>query len=278
MKRKALGKGLDALLPEAAPKSALAQLDIDQIQPNPLQPRAYFEPNKLEELAASLREKGVLQPIVVRPTPTGYEIIAGERRWRAAQRAELRRVPAIIQDVSDEEMLELALIENIQRADLSAIEEAQAYNLMVEQFGLTQEQVAQRVGRSRVAVTNTLRLLQLPRYIQELVVSEKLSMGHARALLPLEAGDQKQLADLILAKGLSVRDVERKVQQILKRAKEGGVKPKKKDPNITAAERRLEQRWHTQVEIRSRGKSGQIILHYHSQEELDRIYESLLED
>ena len=163
MKRRVLGKGLDALLPESSSLQSLLKLDIDQIQPNPLQPRVSFDSDKLEELARSIAQSGILQPIVVRPASDGYEIVAGERRWRAAQRAGLTAIPCIVQDASDREMLELALVENVQRDDLSAIEEAQAYRLMVEQFGLSQSQIAEKVGRSRAAVANTLRLLQLPR-------------------------------------------------------------------------------------------------------------------
>ena len=277
MKRKALGKGLDALLPQTSDSGALVQIDIDRIHPNPLQPRLRFEPEKLDELAASIRDKGVLQPIVVRPTETGYEIIAGERRWRACQRAALHQIPAIVQDVSDQDMVELALIENIQRDDLSPIEEAQAYQLMVEQFGLTQEQVAARVARSRTAVTNTLRLLQLPKAIQELVINRDLTMGHARALIPLDPSDQLELARLVVARGLSVRDTEQRAQRLLEPNSRSRRKSSK-DPNIKSAEERLEERWKTKVEIRQRGKRGQIVLHFNSPDELDRLFENLIQD
>jgi ParB family chromosome partitioning protein len=275
MKRKALGKGLDALLPQTNESGALVMIDIDLIHPNPLQPRLRFEIEKLDELAASIREKGILQPIVVRPTEIGYEIIAGERRWRACQRAAVHQIPAIVQDVSDQDMLELALIENIQRDDLSPIEEAQAYQLMVEQFGLTQEQVADKVARSRTAVTNTLRLLQLPKTIQEMVINRDLSMGHARALIPLEPRDQLQLARAIVARGLSVRDTERRAQRLTRPSKPSRPKSSK-DPNIRSAEERLEERWRTRVEIRQRGQKGQIVLHFDTSEELDRLFEDLI--
>lgn len=275
MKRKALGKGLDALLPQAADRTSLLQLDVDRVQPNPLQPRIRFESGSLDELAASIREKGVLQPIVVRPTETGYEIIAGERRWRACQRAGVHQIPAIVLDVSDRELIELALIENIQRDDLSPIEEAQAYQLMAEQFGLTQEEIASRVGRSRVAVTNTLRLLQLPKSIQDLVIDDQLSMGHARALIPLPPREQLDLARAVIAAGLSVRDTERRAQRLLKSAS-APTPPRVKDPNLRAAEDRLERSWRTRVEIRRRGAVGTIVLHFHSPEELDRIFEALI--
>lgn len=276
MKRKALGRGLDALLPSSSDTSSLTHLDIDLIRPNPLQPRVVFDPEKLEELAKSLKSKGVLQPIVVRPAEGGYQIIAGERRWRASQRAGLQSIPAIIQDVSDREMVELALVENIQRDDLNAIEEAQAYQMMNSQFGLTQEQIAGRVGRSRVAVANTLRLLQLPQVVQSMVVNDQLSMGHARALLPLPESEQLRLARFIAEKGLSVRQTEARVRRLLAEPKSGRAAPIRKDPNLKDAERRLERHYQTKIEIRSRGASGQILLHYHSQEELDRLFEELL--
>lgn len=276
MKRKALGRGLDALLPSPSEASSLTHLDIDLIRPNPLQPRVVFDPDKLEELATSLKSKGVLQPIVVRPAEGGYQIIAGERRWRASQRAGLQTIPAIIQDVSDREMVELALVENIQRDDLNPIEEAQAYQMMNSQFGLTQQQIAGRVGRSRVAVANTLRLLQLPQVVQSMVVNEQLSMGHARALIPLPESDQLRLARLIAEKGLSVRQTEARVRRLLALPESAEKVVLPRDPNLKDAERRLEQRFQTKIEIRSRGASGQILLHYHSQEELDRLFEELL--
>ncbi len=274
MKRQALGKGLDALLPPSmAPITSLIELELEQIRPNRLQPRLRFEPQKLEELAASIAENGVLQPIVVRQNGAGYEIVAGERRWRAAQKAGLERIPALIQDVSDEKLLELALVENIQRDDLSPIEEAHAYQLLMEQFQLTQEEISRRVGRSRTAVTNTLRLLRLPRSIQEAVIDQQLSMGHARALIPLAADQQTALAQQIIQQGLSVREVEWRVKRLQTPPQ---TQPAPKDANLQAAERRLEERWKTRVEIRQRGAKGQVILYFHSAEELDRLYEGLL--
>lgn len=274
MKRKALGKGLDALLPKLEEKSSLSELELDLIRPNPLQPRLRFEEARLQELADSLSRDGVLQPIVVRRAGAGFEIVAGERRWRAAQKAGLARIPAVVQDVGDERMLELALIENIQRDELSPIEEANAYRMMVEDFQLTQEEVARRVGRSRSAVANTLRLLKLPRQLQEMVAGGELSMGHARALLPLSRKRQLELAAAIRRFGLSVREVERRASKLL----EGPRPPRqtRKDSNVRAAERRLEEVWKTRVEILPKGKGGRILMHYHSPEELDRLYEALL--
>ncbi len=273
MKRQALGKGLDVLLPQSpAPASSLVELDLDQIQPNPLQPRLRFEPEKLRELAASIKENGVLQPIVVRGSGGGYEIVVGERRWRAAQQVGLERIPAIVQHVSDEKMLELALVENIQRDELSPIEEGQAYQLLADQFALTHEEIAQRVGRSRTAVTNSLRLLRLPTLIQEKVMNEEMSMGHARALIPLFRKDQLHLAEQIIARGLSVRETERRAQLCLDPPKP---QTSTKDPNIQAAEQKLEERWKTRVEIQRRGKRGKIVLHFHSPDDLERLYQDL---
>jgi len=279
MKRQALGKGLDALLPqlpiasEVTLDSALLELHLEQIQPNALQPRLAFEPDKLEELAASIKENGVIQPIVVRPVGGGYEIVAGERRWRAAQKAGLTRIPAVVQEVSDQKMLEMALVENIQRDDLSPVEEAHAYQLLLDQFGLTQEQVAQRVGRSRTAVTNTLRLLRLPSAIQKEVIHGTLSMGHARALIPLPKREQLLLAQQIVQLGLSVRQVERRIQRV-----QGppSSPPAGKDPDVLAAERRLEELWKTRAEIQLRKGRGRIAFYFQSQEELDHLYQALI--
>ncbi len=273
MKRRALGRGLDALLPKSASVSPLVELDLEQIHPNPFQPRLRLDSATLDELAASIAQNGLLQPIIVRSRAEGYEIIAGERRWRAAQKAGLQRIPSIVQDISNQKMVEMALVENIQRADLTAIEEAQAYSVLIEEFGLTQEEVARQVGKSRTAVTNTLRLLQLPRSLQQALLAGELSMGHARALLPLPHTQQLELAAQIASRGLSVREVERRVQQSV-----ASPTPhrSRKDPHLEAAEQRLEQRWKTRVEIRRRHSRGQILFHFHSEDELDRLYSELV--
>lgn len=274
MKRQVLGKGLEALLPKVRTETALLEIDIDRIAPNEYQPRLQFAQDKLDELAASIAENGVLQPVVVRRRGDAYELIAGERRWRAAQKAGLKRIPALVQDVSEEKMVELALVENIQRDDLSPLEEAHAYQLLVENFTMTQEEVARRVGRSRTAVTNTLRLLRLPKPLQQALLSGELSMGHARALLPLPANQQLALARQIVARGLSVREVERRVQRL--QTHPVSAAPATTDPNVRAAEQKLEERWKTRVDIRRRGQAGQIRLYFHSHEELERLYEGLL--
>ena len=285
MTRQALGRGLDALLPPSSETAeSLLKLPVEQIRPNSLQPRLRFDPQKLEELASSIAENGLLQPIVVRRSvlvisdqKTGqgdeYEIIAGERRWRAAQKAGLRHIPALIQDVSDEKLLALALVENIQRDDLSPVEEAHAYQLLMQQFQLTQAEVSRRVGRSRTAVTNTLRLLKLPRSIQEAVISQEISMGHARALIPLPPERQALLAQQIVQEGLSVREVEWRVKKLQQPPK---TQTAAKDANVREAERTLEERLKTRVEIRQRGAKGQLVLHFGSEEELNRLYEALL--
>ncbi len=270
MKRQALGKGLEALLPKEH-KQAFLQVDLNQIQPNALQPRLQFESARLEDLAASIKENGILQPIIVRAAPAGYEIIAGERRWRAAQKAGLKQIPAIVQDVSDERMLALALVENIQRDELNPIEEATAYQLLIEEFQLSQLEVARRVGRSRSAITNALRLLRLPRIIQQALLSGELSMGHARALLPLAPKEQLSLARQIATRGWSVRQVEKQVQ----RAQRHSPYPHPKDPDLWAAEQKLEETWKTRVVIRRRGLGGQIILYFDSEEHLEHLYQLL---
>ena len=273
MKRQALGRGLDALLPRSASVSPLVELDLEQIHPNPFQPRLRLDSATLDELAASIAQNGLLQPIIVRSRAEGYEIIAGERRWRAAQKAGLQRIPSIVQDISNQKMVEMALVENIQRADLTALEEAQAYSVLIEEFGLTQEEVARQVGKSRTAVTNTLRLLQLPRSLQQALLAGELSMGHARALLPLPHTQQLELAGQIASKGLSVREVERRVQASIA----SPTAPRsRKDPHLEAAEQRLEQRWKTRVEIRRRRSRGQIVFHFHSEDELNRLFSQLV--
>ncbi len=277
-RRQALGKGLDALLPSPppAPTGGLQQIPIEKIQPNAYQPRIQFPSETLQQLAQSIRENGVLQPIVVRPVEENYEIVAGERRWRASRQAGLDRIPALIQSVSDQQMVELALVENIQRDDLSPIEEAQAYQLLMDEFALTQEEIADRVSRSRSAVGNTVRLLRLPREVQELVLSSRLSMGHARALLPLNRGQQVTLANLSVSRGISVRELERRVQKLLNPSEK--TPSTRTDPNLLHAQECLEERCQTRVEIRQRGRRGQIRIHFHSTEELDRLYNILMGD
>ena len=275
-----LGRGLDALIPVDHPSVGFAEVELSDVSPNPQQPRVHFDDESLGELAASINEVGVLQPIVVRPgDPEGtYVLIAGERRLRAASLAGLTRIPAVIRSAeSDERYLSEALIETVQRKDLSPLEEAAAYRNLLEDFGMTHEQVAGRVGKSRSAVTNTLRLLQLPAAIQGMLEREELSAGHARALLSLD--DQAyavHIAQRAVAEGWSVRTVEEAVKE-----RAGG--DKKKSPRIPEMrpaailelEERLSERLSTSVTIRTRGDGGQMVIKYGSLEHLEQIYRQL---
>ncbi len=280
MARKALGRGLDALIPSrpaddaAGPK--LLRIAIDRIRPNPQQPRDHFDDAAIDAIAGSLAEHGVLQPIVVRSAGEGFELIAGERRWRAAQRAGLEEMPAIVRDATPRESLELALIENVQRQDLNAVEEAQAYRLLVDDMGMSQEQVAQRVGRDRSTVANYLRLLNLPSDIQEMVSRDQLSMGHARALLSLpDEASQRRLAQEVVAGELSVRQTEARARRSA--GKSGKKKQNKgKDPDVVAAEKRLGSALGAPVRITGQEK-GKLEIRFSSLDELNRIYDLLME-
>jgi ParB family chromosome partitioning protein len=280
MARKALGRGLGALLSAEGTATATEDpntISIDLIDPSPLQPRGIFDDAKLNELAQSISANGVVQPLIVRPKQDRFELIAGERRWRAAQRAGLTRVPAIVRQVADDKVLELALIENIQREDLNPIEEARAYKNLIDTVGLTQEVVAERVGRDRSYVTNFLRLLRLPEDLQELVQAGRLSTGHARTLLGLpDVAAQRRLARKIIERDWSVRATEQAVRDLsepkIQRAKPA--KANVADPNVRAAESKLRRHFGTQVRIvqASGAAAGRIELEYYNQADLDRIY------
>jgi len=278
-KRKALGRGLAALIPEPEGEAQAAQgaatlAPVDRLDPNPFQPRSAIDPERLAELAASIRASGIVQPILVRRRGERYQIIAGERRWRAAQALGLASVPVTLRDVPDEQLLELALVENVQREDLTPLEEAQAFQRMQSELGLTQEEIARRVGRDRTTIANTLRLLRLPRELRELVGQGALDAGHARALLALDAvPDQLALGREAARKGLSVREVERRVA--LLRAPRGGRAVARKDPNTAAAEERLRRTLGTRVEIRRRGKGGVVRVLFKNEAELQRLFELL---
>ena len=279
MTRKALGKGLSALLGDAKPpEERLVELDIDLIDPNNHQPRTRFSEEKLQELAASIKTNGIVQPIVVRRRGLRYQLIAGERRWRAAQLAGLSKIPAIIRDVADSQLLELSLIENIQREDLNPIEEAHAYHRLIDGLKLTQEEIAQRVGRDRSSVTNYLRLLKLPQEIQKLVEDEKLSMGHARALLALPSPQmQKQVASEILSRSLSVRETERMIQRLLTTGgKRKTASVQVDDPNTRTAEEKLCRWLGTKVRIIPNARGGRIEIEYYSDSDLDRIFNLIM--
>jgi ParB family chromosome partitioning protein len=279
MARKALGRGLDALIPsrsagqESGPR--LAEVAIEKIRPNPQQPRDHFDDAAIDAIAGSLAEHGVLQPVVLRDLGDGrYELIAGERRWRAAQRAGLEKLPAVIREATPRESLELAIIENVQREDLNAIEEAHAYQLLIDEMSLTQEQVAERVGRDRSTVANYLRLLRLPQAVQTFLVAGELSMGHARALLALDdAAAQHRVADAVIARGLSVRQTEALVRGDQDKSGKIGQK-KTKDPDVEAAESRLSRALGAPVAIRGADR-GRLEIRFNSLDELNRLYDLL---
>jgi ParB family chromosome partitioning protein len=274
MKVKGLGRGLDALLgDEKAPArrdESLLSLPVDELRPGKYQPRSHMEPEALAELAESIKAQGVMQPILARPLPAGgYEIVAGERRWRAARMAGLATVPALIKDVPDSQALAAALIENIQREDLSPLEEATGIQRLVQEFGLTHQAIAETLGRSRAAVTNLLRLLELAPPVREMLAEGRLDMGHARALLALPVQHQIELAKLAANKGLTVREVERRVADLLKPAQP---RRPRADRDIARLEEDWSQRLGTTVQIKPRGKrGGKIVLTYRSLDELDQL-------
>jgi len=279
MSKKALGKGLSALIPteEKPPSTGPALLALEVIQPNRYQPRTAPDSARMAELAASIRTSGVLEPIVVRPLGEGYELIAGERRWLAARQAGLRDIPAVIREATDAEALELALIENLQREDLNPMEEARAYERLAEQFGHTQQEIADKVGKDRATVANTLRLLALSPQIQAMVKSGQLSEGHARALLSLpSAQDQSSLAQKIIARKLSVRQTELEVRKMVSpRLKLRAMAVARRNSHLRAAEEALQKVFGTKVRIRLMGERGRIEVEFYSQVDLDRILEVL---
>ena len=279
MKKKVLGRGLEALIPEGSGiEPHPTEIDIDRITPNPDPPRLRLEEKALEELAASIRTNGVLQPVLVRPHGGSYQLIAGERRLAAAQRAGLLRIPAVIRDVPDDRVLELALIENIQREQLNPIEESQAYQKLLDASGETQESLAARLGKERSTIANALRLLKLPHAVKNLVIDGRISPGHARALLASEVSpvEMSKAASLMAERGWSVRDAERWAKGQAKKKSP----PRPEDPNVAAAADRLRLLLGTKVEIHSdssaRG-SGCIRIYFYNAEDLSRIYGALTE-
>lgn len=286
--RKALGKGLTALLssrtapkaepaptPPAAPATqpGPVQLLITDIDPNPLQPRTVFQADRLQELADSIRANGIIQPLVVRPNADRYQLVAGERRWRAAKLAGLTEVPAVVRNISDEHLLEITLVENIQREDLNAIEVAHAFDRLARDLNLSHDEIAHRTGKDRTTITNTLRLLKLPADVQQLVAEHRLSMGHARAILSLPTTDiQRQVADHATSQGLSVRQVEQLVKRMTA-PREPKPPEGPEDPNVKAAMAELERVLGTRVRLAPKSDHrGRIEIEYYSQEDLDRIY------
>jgi ParB family transcriptional regulator, chromosome partitioning protein len=276
VKKTGLGKGMGALLSVVDDeRGSYFSCPIEAIKPNKNQPRKTFSNEKLEELAASIREKGIIQPLVVRRKSDHYELIAGERRWRASQRAGLREVPVVIQDVSDDTAVEMALIENIQREDLNAVEEAEAYQSLLEKFALSQEELARRVGKERSTVANALRLLRLPTEIKRDIVEERLAMGHARALLALDTPEQmKKGRDEIVRRHLTVRETETLIKKLKTNR---AMSPKKRlDPQMTDLLEQLKRHFKAKVTLRQSSRGGRIEISYASLEDLTRIIDIII--
>jgi ParB family chromosome partitioning protein len=280
--RNALGKGLSALIPGRPPGEgpatpAVSLIPIDRISPNPHQPRKQFEPQALDELVESIRTRGVLQPVLVRKSAAGYELIAGERRWRAATQAGLKEIPALVKEAGKEESLVLALVENLQRENLNPIESARAYQDLADEFHLSQEDIARLMSKDRASIANYLRLLKLPLAIQEDVATGRLSMGHARALLALPDHARQQAArDQVIARGLSVRETEELARKVARPGRR--LKPRKgaTDPHLFAAEEELKRTLGTKVHIKRQGTRGMIQIHFHSDDELNRLVDHLM--
>jgi ParB family chromosome partitioning protein len=279
MIKRGLGRGLGALIPGAAADGEggpVADLEVGLLAPNPFQPRRAIDGAEFDELVASVRRHGILQPIIVRRASSGYEIVMGERRWRAAQAAGLTRIPAVVRTVTDREMLELALIENLRREDLSPIERASAYRRLGEEFHLTQEQIAQVVGGSRPSIANTLRLLELPAEVQAAIAQGRLTEGHGRTLLGL--ADPRLLMTVwrqVEERGLSVRETEELVKARSRRVSRE-TSGRRKDPLLSDLEAQVRERYATSAEIVPNGKKGTIQLHYYSQDDLERLLDLLL--
>jgi ParB family transcriptional regulator, chromosome partitioning protein len=292
--KRGLGRGLEALIPAASePSTGIIEVEIDHIAPNPMQPRHVIDPEALRELAESIREHGIIQPVIVTqatkelqelrqgqatsPHAFSYFLIVGERRWRAARLAGLQRIPAIIKDATPRAMLELALVENLQRADLNPLEAANAYRYLIDEFRLTQEQVATRVAKHRVTVANTLRLLRLAEPVKEALASGQLSEGHARAILQLEEPAQQiDAAERIVRQGLNVRQTEELVRRI-----QAGTQPKTQinpTPETKALEEQFRQALGTKVQLFRSRKGGRLVIHYYSEEELQGLYDTLVRD
>jgi len=281
-KRMALGKGLGALLPEfgqAEPKTLL-YCGIEEIIPNRSQPRKHFDESKLQELAESIKEKGILEPLIVRRTDQGYELIVGERRWRAAQKAGLKEVPVIVKEVEGREVLEISLIENLQREDLNPIEAAEAFKHLIEEFNLSQEDLSKRIGKDRTTITNTLRLLKLPLEVRNQLLQNRITSGHARAILSLESKEkQKELCALIIKKGLSVREAESIAKRWAEKPKKSitPVKPRGDlESQLSSLQDSMRKYLGTKVHITQKGKRGKVEIEYYSHEDLERIVEAIL--
>ena len=281
VKRPALGRGLGALIPGGSPaeRKGVVMLGLEEIRPDRGQPRRHFDEAHIAELAESIRTKGVLQPVLVRRVESGFVLVAGERRWRASQKAGLREIPALVREVSEREAFELALIENIQREDLNPVEEAEAYQRLIEEHALTQEELAGRVGKDRSTIANSLRLLRLPEPIKLAVIANALSMGHARALLGLsDAQDLARAAEKVMNEGLSVRAVEQLVQRLKSKRAAGSKAGREASVQLRHLTEKLQRKLGARVELRDRGGSGSIEIKYNTHQELDRILAAILGD
>ena len=281
-KRMALGKGLGALLPEfgqAEPK-ALLYCGIEEIIPNRSQPRKHFDESKIQELAESIKEKGILEPLIVRRTDQGYELIVGERRWRAAQKAGLKEVPVLVKEIKGREALEISLIENLQREDLNPMEAAEAFKHLIEKFNISQEDLSKRMGKDRTTITNTLRLLKLPLEVRNQLLQNRITSGHARAILSLENKEkQKELCALIIKKGLSVREAEAIAKRWSEKPKKSVTPVKKRsdlESQLSSLQDSLRKYLGTKILITQKDKKGKIEIEYYSHEDLERIVEAIL--
>ncbi|MCU9613477.1 ParB/RepB/Spo0J family partition protein [Caldibacillus lycopersici] len=276
---KALGKGINALFPdiEVKDQEKVEDIKITDIRPNPYQPRKYFKDEAIEELKQSIIEHGILQPLIVRKSIKGYEIVVGERRYRAAKEAKLEKIPVVVRELSEQQMMELAVLENLQREDLTPLEEAAAYQTLMDRMSLTQEELAKRLGKSRPHIANHVRLLSLPAYIQQLITDEKISMGHGRALLGLKNKEKmKPLAEKVIKEQLNVRQLELLVQQINENvSRETKKKKEKKDVFLLEQESNLRERFGTTVKIKQNKNKGKIEIEFLSKDDLERILELL---
>lgn len=279
--RKGLGRGLDALISSADTldnaRDSVLEVKINDVEPNAGQPRKVFDQEKLQALAESIKEHGVVQPIIVRQDGNRYVIVAGERRWRAAKLAGLKTIPVVIKELSSKQVMEIALIENLQREDLNPIEEAEAYQKLMDEYSMTQEEVAKLVGKSRAAIANSVRLLSLAKEIQEMLVDGRLTSGHARTLVTIEDPiKQKELAEIIVKKGLNVREAERLAAQESKRSSVKKVRTRKEDLEMTQLVEDLRTLFGTKIDLHHGKDRGKIVIEYYSKEEFDRIIDLLL--
>ena len=273
----ALGRGLSSLIPQRATSdAAIVEVPLARVRPNPYQPRRHMDDAGLQELAASIREHGVLQPVLVTETLDGYQLIAGERRVRASRIAGLERIPALVRQLANRDQLEVALVENVQRADLNPIEEALAYRQLMDEFGLTQEQVSDRVGKARATVANTLRLLDLHCDLQAAIVDGRITEGHGRALAGLPKDGQAQVLKTVLSQSLSVRQTEELVRRLREPKPAASPAPQRLDPDLERVETHLRERLNTKVSLSRSRTGGKIVIEYYSDEELNRLYEHLI--